>query len=440
MRPALRALSLLGGFLATVGLAAYLFAPGRAHALMLAATNETLEVVTSSTSPVDVSVWYVDYTSSASTPDSQETAITTATTTTIVSAPAASTQREVRHMNFTNKGTANNTLTINKDVGGTNYQLFSTSLPPGGVLQYTEEGEWRVYDSAGRQRLSYETPGYNGRSFYWSKVSTAIDAAGYHYLANKDNGFPGAWSVGTPGVNGVSTDCSVVGTAGSGGALSTGSHVLPNPSTGAWYLTRFGLNGVAVNTYLLLDLLWYNTGLSVTTTTAQTITTPTFPARDDNGTTNGEGYMIALYALTALGNAAVISNTTVSYTNSQGVSGRTATFSGSVGFQAPATPVIGTFMPFQLQAGDTGVRSIQSITLGTSYASGTMMLIVYRPIALEGVPLANGPSGSLNLRNAAGINPGVRIWNGTCFGVAVMGSPATTAPSSSGGIIELMER
>jgi hypothetical protein len=109
-----------------------------------------------------------------------------------------------------------------------------------------------------------------------------------------------------------------------------------------------------------------------------------------------------------------------------------------VGFQAPATPVIGTLMRFQLQAGDTGVRSIQSVTLGTSYGAGALTLLVYRVLAQDGVALANGPSGSLVSR--AQLNPGVRVWNDTCFWRQTVGSTATTAPSIYGGVIELMER
>lgn len=103
-----------------------------------------------------------------------------------------------------------------------------------------------------------------------------------------------------------------------------------------------------------------------------------------------------------------------------------------------ASPLIGTFMPFMLQAGDTGVRSIQSFNTGTTYTSGTMMLIAYRPIALDGVAVANMPSGSLVSR--AQLNPGIRVYNDTCFAIAVMGAPAVTAPSFTAGVVELMER
>ena len=414
-----------------------------AAASNLNATDETLTATTTSTSATDVTVNYIEFVTATGAPadmGEQVTNFTTATTSTILAAPSASNTRAPSLIRACNKGTASQSLTIQyaKTAGSLSVRQVSASLAPGECLTWGNDNTATKTGSNGAPRVGQDAVGYSGKSFAMAKVATAIDTIGYHYLLNKDNGSPGAWSVGTPGVNGVATACDVVGTAGTGGALSLGSPILPDPATGGWYLTRFGLNGVVANTYQLLDVVWYNTGLTVTTTTAQAITTPTLPARDLNGSSNGEGYEIALYALTALGNAAAVANSTVTYTNSAGTGSRTATFSGSVGFQAPATPVIGTWMPFQLQAGDTGVRSIQSITLTTTYTSGTMMLVIYRPIALDGVSAANFPSGSLVSR--AQLNPGVRVWNDTCFAVAVLGAPATTAPSFTAGIIELMER
>ena len=39
------------------------------------------------------------------------------------------------------------------------------------------------------------------------------------------------------------------------------------------------------------------------------------------------------------------------------------------------------FLSIGLQAGDIGVRSVQSLTLSASWVSGTMNLVAYRPIA-----------------------------------------------------------
>ena len=140
---------------------------------------------------------------------------------------------------------------------------------------------------------------------------------------------------------------------------------------------------------MLAGVLWVNTGLTVTTTTAQNITTPTLPARDFQGTTSGIGCMIGIVTTTANTNAATISNSTISYTNSTGTAGRTATLLGNAGDQFPATPVIGTTVWFQLAAGDTGVKSIESVTLGTSLGGGAISVIIARPILWSGILTAN---------------------------------------------------
>lgn len=127
-------------------------------------------------------------------------------------------------------------------------------------------------------------------------------------------------------------------------------------------------------------------GIVVTTTTAQTVTSfGTLQPRDNNGSSNGEGVLAALEVQTATTNGSAISNMSLSYTNSAGTAGRTA----GMLYSFPATAVAGTIVPFTLQAGDTGIRSIQSITLGTSLVTGTVSLICYRQIITMGTPLAN---------------------------------------------------
>ena len=155
------------------------------------------------------------------------------------------------------------------------------------------------------------------------------------------------------------------------------------------------------------DVVWVNTGLVVTTTTAQAITSPTFPARDLNGSTDGEGYVIGLLTTTANTNAAAITNATVSYTNSAGVNSRTATLLAVAGDQIPPTPVIGTVVWFRLDAGDKGVRSIQSVTLGTSLVAGAVSLIVARPLSIISATQTNVAT----LRNYS--DPGIRIYTGS---------------------------
>lgn len=142
-------------------------------------------------------------------------------------------------------------------------------------------------------------------------------------------------------------------------------------------------------TLQLVDVLWHNwtstSGIVPTTTTEQAIATPQFPARDINQAALGEGCEIWMTILTTAGtNVAAVTNTTVRYTNSAGVGNRIATLPSF-----PATPVICSAMPLYLQSGDTGVASIEGITLGTSYGAGEIVLMVVRPIAFLGVTFAN---------------------------------------------------
>jgi hypothetical protein len=178
--------------------------------------------------------------------------------------------------------------------------------------------------------------------------------------------------------------------------------------TGALYMEQSTVSVTATCFPMLWDVLWVNSGIVVTTTTAQTVDSVTLPARDDNGTVNGEGCQIGLIWAAASTNGAAITNSTVTYTNSAGTGSRTATLLAVAGDQIPPTPVIGTVVWFQLAAGDTGVQSIQSITLGTSLVTGSVSLIIARPLTAHA-----------NSTNNVGFtstypNPGLRLWTGTC--------------------------
>lgn len=138
--------------------------------------------------------------------------------------------------------------------------------------------------------------------------------------------------------------------------------------------------------------------------------------------------MIAMLTTTANTNAAAISNSTVSYTNSDGTSGRTATLTAIAGSQIPVTPVIGTIVWFNLQAGDKGVRSIQSITLATSLGGGAVSLMICRDLANIGTSLVNVQF----TRKLS--EPGVRLYNGTCMLHCILAS-AVTATFFNGEVV-----
>jgi len=396
----------------------------------LTATTESLELVTTTTSVID---YVVDYTiidksgaSTVTTPDSDQGQISTATTTTIVAAPAASIFRIITGLTIRNAGAGSNVITIQKDISAVLRIQWSGSLGVGESVSYTKDAGWQRLNANGFPATSNPVvTGYNGYSSTSYKTGTAADAAAYYYSFSKDSGVPGAWSPGTPGVNGRVTNGTTV--------ADIGCFPFTNAATGGIFLTGVDAIASSPQVYQIVDTVWVNTGLVVTTTTAQAIVTPAFPARDMEGTINGKGYQIGLLFTAAATNAAAINNSTVSYTNAQGTPGRTATLANAAGRNIPATPVIGTLVWFQLQNGDDGVQSIQSITLGTSLVTGSISLLVARPIQTTGAVVSN------TAVSAPGIsNPGIRLYNGSCLHLTYL-AVSTTAITAQ-VTLSLMER
>ncbi len=267
-----------------------------------------------------------------------------------------------------------------------------------------------------------DNAGITGYPLPLYKSGTAPEAAGRFYLWAKDAGYPGAWAVGTPGLAGRVTD----GTA----VADYGCLPYKNATTGSNYLAGFTVSGSVAHQCYLIDVLWVNSGTVVTTTTAQAIGSPTWPARDNNGATSGEGVQVGILVTTATTNAGAITNTTMIYTNSDGTGSRTATISAVGGF--PATGVIGTVVPFELADGDRGVRAITSVTLGTSYAGGAISLIAYRVVGAASVLLANVGSPYLNF-----VPPGTRLYDGSClFPMGLMSATTATVISGLASIVE----
>lgn len=383
-------------------------------------------MVTAAAASIDCHASWVDFNGTVVTPGNLNTAdVNTATTTTIVPSPAASTSRNVKALYITNTSASISCRVTVEHYDGTNaVELIGFILLPGENMTFSEIGRWSHRDAQGAEYPPAGLGAYSGGAVPFMKSGTLSDAIGYWYCTSKDAGFPGAWSPGTPGINGRVTD----GTQ----SADFGSIPIANAAIGANFLTEIQMASSTNHSHLFFDCLWVNSGIAVTTTTAQAITTPTLPARDVNGTTNGEGCMIAMLTTTANTNAAAIANSTVNYTNSDGVSGRTATLSAIPGSQIPVTPVVGTIIWFNLQAGDKGVRSIQNITLNTSLGGGAVSLMICRDIATIGTTIANVSS-----QKVIG-SPGIRLYNGACVLHCYL-SGASTATFCSGELT-IMEK
>lgn len=383
--------------------------------LVVDSSSDSIVVTLANDCALSINCSWVDTTSTTTTPGhSQVRSGGSSGDYDVAPAPAASTQRIVKSACLFNNDTVEKAyVLVYHSAGGSARELVSAILLQGEALHYEDGRGW--------YRIGPTDSGtYSGRSVAFFKVGTAADTVGYFYCHSKDVGFPGAFAVGTPGLGGRTTD----------GTTSTdaGCLVVPNAATGGNFLTSFELSSTVAQFYWLIDVLWVNSGAVATTTTGQTINSGTLPARDANGTTNGEGCMIGLLFTAASTNAAAISNSTVTYTNSDGTGGRTATLAALVGAQIPVTPAVGTIVWFQLAAGDKGVRSIQTLTLGTSLVTGAVSLLIARQVATYSSVVANVGNGPRQP-----MDPGIRLFNGSCLLLCYQAS-ATTATTVAGSI------
>lgn len=228
------------------------------------------------------------------------------------------------------------------------------------------------------------------------------------------------WSLaGTPGAGAFDTTLNGVVLSQSSAQVN-GAINFVDPGSGNSYLARLQAAATQPGTLLLLDRLWHNGGFTITSTAAQTITSPTFPARDAGGLTNGDGVLLAVEVSAATG--AGTPTLTAAYTNSAGTASRSATNIDPT----VATSAIGAFYRIGLQAGDVGVRSVQSLTLSATWTSGTINLVAYRQLAALELPAGLTPNALDALTSGF-----PRLYNGTTPFLVFIPS-TTTATNVSG--------
>lgn len=181
-------------------------------------------------------------------------------------------------------------------------------------------------------------------------------------------------------------------TAPNAGAAPTTAAVPVRTTTGA--LGQFNSSGVqrlaqmecshGNGGYVMVcDRLSHQGGLSGIVTTAQTTNLPTAAL---TRYTSGVGVMAALEIYTVIGTTAT--TVSMSYTDQDGNSGITSpsTVFGNTGFREAGRMII---MP--LDAGDTGVRSVQSVTvLASTATAGNFGVTLFKPLFILPMPAAGG--------------------------------------------------
>lgn len=203
----------------------------------------------------------------------------------------------------------------------------------------------------------------------FAKAVTGTMVAGRPISTWGLGGNPGAGSYDTT-LNGVTRD-----------RTTAGAIDFTNPSSGNSYLASFLGSATIAGTLILCDRIWENGGYTITSTSAQNSTTPTFGSRDNAASSNGDGYLAGVEISSATG--AGTPTITLGYTNQSGTASRSATNSDAT----VASSAARTFYRLGLQSGDTGIRSVQSLTLSATWTSGTMNLVVYRP--LKSIPITS---------------------------------------------------
>lgn len=120
--------------------------------VFLADTNDTLEVVTASgVSTINVQAAWADITTTAITPGSTNSLITTATTTTVVASPGASTYRQIKGLTIYNShASSSNAISVQQYDGTNRAVMLKYTLLAGETIQWNEDAGFRVIDASGQ--------------------------------------------------------------------------------------------------------------------------------------------------------------------------------------------------------------------------------------------------------------------------------------------------
>jgi hypothetical protein len=152
--------------------------------LLLTSTSDKIQVVSSSTAPLEIHATYLDNDGTTITPDRDNTEVTTATTTDVVSSPVAATYRNVKSLHIRNAhGSTSNTVTVRHTDGTTAVDIFSTTLAAGESIQYLDGVGFQVLASTGAVKTS-QNQGANATSSAQSVAVLASDVTNNNGTAN----------------------------------------------------------------------------------------------------------------------------------------------------------------------------------------------------------------------------------------------------------------
>jgi hypothetical protein len=152
--------------------------------LLLTGTSDLIQVVTGSAVAMEVHASWVDNASGTITPGRTNTEISTATTTTVVGSPGASTQRNVQTLIVRNNhASTSNEVTIRHTDGTTAVDIFNTVLASKESIQFIDGVGFQVLTSTGAVKTS-QNQGANSISSSISSAVLASDVTNNNATAN----------------------------------------------------------------------------------------------------------------------------------------------------------------------------------------------------------------------------------------------------------------
>lgn len=142
--------------------------------LLLTSTSDIIRIVTDSTATVDVHASWVNLNGTTQTPGRTNTAISTATTTTVVAAPASgSDYKNVKRLSVRNRHASTSvTVTIQHYDGTTSIELDKRVLGPGQSVLFTDDYGW----------IPVPTGGVQTRPWYGVLAGAAFDGDPGHLI------------------------------------------------------------------------------------------------------------------------------------------------------------------------------------------------------------------------------------------------------------------
>jgi hypothetical protein len=185
---------------------------------------------------------------------------------------------------------------------------------------------------------------------------------------------------------------------------------------------------------MLVDMQGYYPGINMNSSSAQTLLgSPTLRY------TNGEGVRAYLVVTTTTG--ATAHNVAISYTDQGGTAGNTppvtvactaSAITPHITHSGTAANNYGPFLP--LANGDTGIRSVQTVTISAASGSGTAALVLAKPLLT--IPLTTASVASeRDFLNQIPSLPEIK--DGACLVWLYFAGAATAASTNFYGSLDL---